>query len=481
VWHHELIQKTQLPTLLVLCAFLLLLGIVFGRLISTNLFSLQYLWRNRIIRAYLGASNTDRHANQFTNFDHADNLSMHDLWPQPDATIPADDPFQNKSERKLFHVLNLALNLTGGEKLQWQDRKAESFTVSPLHAGSFWLGYRRSTHYGGLGHYGGTSGITLGAAVAISGAFVSPNMGYMMTSAVVRFLMALFNVRFGWWLGNPGDAGDKPGLLERALDVPFIPFRKEVKRPFRLDSPRFSVIPFLSEAIGKIDQTSSYVYLSDGGHFENLGLYEMVLRRCRFIVVCDATTDPDYSFESFAMSVRQIRVDLGVPIDVPELAVGVPSQNLKNKYCAIGKIRYSCVDRDPNDKSMSDDDYDGILVFIKPSLLGEEPRDVINYWQSRSTFPQEVITDQWFNEAQFESYRALGSFIIDTICGDTRSRINLAHFTQKVRDHNLLNLRAFQEQISYVALEQAFKDGMENGSIDSYRKKVRSFMESILR
>lgn len=55
-----------------------------------------------------------------------------------------------------------------------------------------------------------------------------------------------------------------------------------------------------------------------------------------------------------------------------------------------------------------DDDFDGILIFIKPSLIGQEPRDVINYWQGRSTFPQEVITDQWFSEAQFESYRALG-------------------------------------------------------------------------
>lgn len=479
-WHCQILEKTPFRTLTLLLFSLLALGVIFGRLISTNVFSLQYLWRNRIIRAYLGASHVDRHPNSFTNFDRSDNLHMCDLWPEPGQPLTEKHArFDDKRERKLFHILNLALNLTGGDKLQWQDRKAESFTVSPLHAGSYWLGYRRSTHYGGTG------GITLGASVAISGAFVSPNMGFMMNSAVVRFLMALFNVRFGWWLGNPGPAGDETNFLERLLNIPAKLVGFEVKRPFRLDSPRLSVIPFLSEATGNIDDKSSYVYLSDGGHFENLGLYEMVLRRCRFIVVCDATTDPEYSFESFAMSIRQIRVDFGVPIDMRELSVGAPSQSFKNKYCAIGKIRYSCVDRDPDDKETTDDDYDGVLIFIKPSLIGEESRDVINYWQARSTFPQEVITDQWFSESQFESYRALGSGIIDAICEGSNNRMNLANFEQKVRDHNLLNFRAFQEDISYFALKEELKDGMFQEPFDpnrsAYRTKVRKFMENILR
>jgi len=344
----------------------------------------------------------------------------------------------------------MALNLAGGDKMQWQDRRAESFTVSPLHAGSYWLGYRRSKEYGDK--------ITLGASIAISGAFVSPNMGFMMTSPVVRFLMAVFNVRFGWWLGNPGPAGDDT---------------------YQRDSPRLSVKPFLAEAFGKTDDTSPYVYLSDGGHFENLGLYEMVLRRCRFIVVSDATTDPDYAFESLAMSIRQIRIDLGVPIEIPELAVGVPSQNLKNKYCAIGTIRYSCVDRDPDDSSKEDCDYDGTLIFIKPSLIGQEPRDIINYWQARSSFPQEAITDQWFSEAQFESYRSLGSYIIEAIAQDKTGKMTLAAFEQRVREHNRLKFQAFQEKISYLALEHKFIEELKDAP-ESYRDKVRVFMKSLL-
>jgi hypothetical protein len=380
---------------------------------------------------------------------------------------------------KLLHILNLALNLTGGEKLQWQDRRAESFSVSPLHCGSYWLGYRRSFRYGGR------EGISLGAAVAISGAFVSPNMGFMMTSPVVRFLMALFNVRFGAWLGNPGPAGDRPKVLERIMTWPAKLLRGKIDHPFQLASPTLSVLPFISEAFGDVDDKAAYVYLSDGGHFENLGLYEMVLRRCRFIVVSDASTDPDYSFQSLAMSVRQIRVDLGVPIDIPELSVTNPSQDMKNKYCAIGTIRYSCVDRNPTDATTTDKDYDGVLIYIKPSLIGEEPRDVVNYWQDRQTFPQEVITDQWFSEAQFESYRALGSYIIDAICGgDSRNPVNLAAFAAKVRDHNQVDFRAFREKISYLALEQEFKTSMGDNTFpnafSSYRRKVRNFMDRLL-
>ncbi|HEY0763301.1 MAG TPA: patatin-like phospholipase family protein [Pyrinomonadaceae bacterium] len=484
-WHIDLIQNTPVRLVALLIFLLVMLVFFLGPFISTNAFSLQFLWRNRIIRAYLGASNRTRRPNRFTGFDTYDNLQMYELRKQPNEVeqLPVRDGREDlktvPNTRKLLHILNLALNLTGGEKLQWQDRRAESFTVSPLHCGSYWLGYRRSFRYGGR------EGISLGAAVAISGAFVSPNMGFMMSSPVVRFLMALFNIRFGAWLGNPGPAGDRPKVLERILTWPAKLLRGKIDHPFQLASPTLSVLPFISEAFGDIDDKAAYVYLSDGGHFENLGLYEMVLRRCRFIVVSDASTDPDYSFQSLAMSVRQIRVDLGVPIDIPELSVTNPSQDMKNKYCAIGTIRYSCVDRNPNDATTTDKDYDGVLIYIKPSLIGEEPRDVVNYWQDRHTFPQEVITDQWFSEAQFESYRALGSFIIDAICGgDSRNPVNLAAFAAKVRDHNQLDFRAFREQISYLALEHEFKTSMNDNTFanvfSSYRRKVRKFMDRLL-
>jgi hypothetical protein len=170
-----------------------------------------------------------------------------------------------------------------------------------------------------------------------------------------------------------------------------------------------------------------------------------------------------------------------VPIDIPELTVGVPSQNLKSKYCAMGKIRYSCVDRKPGDENTTDEDFDGILIFIKPSLIGQEPRDVVNYWQGRATFPQEVITDQWFSEAQFESYRTLGSSIIEAICNDKSGRMSLAAFAEKVRDHNQLNFQAFKEEVSFLALESEIRELLQKAPIDSYRSKVRRFIKDVVR
>ena len=220
----------------------------------------------------------------------------------------------------------------------------------------------------------------------------------MMTSPVVRFLMTLFNARFGWWLGNPGAAGDKTYPLVWAVGAIRGLFGERRRgHPFESASPTLSVLPIVAEAFGKTNDKSPYVYLSDGGHFDNLGLYEMVLRRCRFIVVCDASTDAGYSFDSLARSIRQIRVDLGVPIDIRELSITTPSQDLKGKYCAVGRIRYSCVDRradEPAHAQLHDADFDGTLIYIKASMIGEEPRDVVNYGQGSQSFPQEIIVDQ---------------------------------------------------------------------------------------
>jgi hypothetical protein len=392
--HLGILYESPLRLLLLLTAILLLLGYLFGRLINTNKFSLHYLWRNRIIRAYLGASNPNRQPNSFTGFDGDDNVRMHELKPV------------EGQEKKMLHFLNFALNLVGGEKLAWQERRAESFTVSPLHCGNYRLGYRRADSYGGRAKPGDADekrGISLGTSIAISGAFVSPNMGYMQSSPVIRFLMTLFNVRFGWWLGNPGRAGDGTSDLIRTYD---------------LNSPRLSVKPIVKEALGMTNDKSDYIYLSDGGHFENFGLYEMVLRRCRLIVIGDASSDAEYTFESLGQSLRKIRIDFGIPVEFKNFSIVKPSQGGEGAYAAVGTINYQCIDGgDPNQTN-------GTVILIKPTLLGDEARDILNYASENTSFPQEFIGDQWFSESQFESYRALGSHIVDALCRESGGAIS---------------------------------------------------------
>jgi hypothetical protein len=390
---------------------LVALGLVMAWFINTNRFSLHAMYRNRLIRAFLGASNPDRHANPFTGFDDNDNLQMHELWPRSSGA-PAGAP---APRRKLLHVVNMALNLVHGERLAWQERKAHTFTASALHAGSLVVGYRR-TRAGAGGprdHYGGKEGISLGTAITISGAAASPNMGYH-SSPLVTFLMTLFNVRLGWWLGNPGVRGD---------------------HTFYLASPRVAVRPIVAEAFGLTGSTGPYVYLSDGGHFENLGLYEMVLRRCHFIVVSDASCDEGGVFQDLGSAVRKIRADMGVPIDF-EGGIGIlprsadPAKRAGSLYWALGRIRYSIADP-PATPPADPGARDGWLLYIKPAFCGTEPPDVCEYALAHDQFPHEPTTDQFFSESQFESYRMLGSHVMQQMSRDWKGG-SLADFVAHV-------------------------------------------------
>lgn len=330
--------------------------------ININKFSLHAMYRNRLIRAYLGASNRAP-ADQFTGFTKTDNIRMADLKPG----------------LKPFHVVNMTLNLVAGKRLAWQQRKAESFTVSPLHAGSARLNYRPTREYGGKG------GMSLGTAITISGAAASPSMGYH-SSGVIGFIMTLFNARLGAWLGNPGEAG---------------------KRTWRKEGPSSAVGSLVKEAFGLTDDTSAYVYLSDGGHFENLGLYEMVMRRCGRIVVLDSGCDPGFIYEDLGNALRKIRIDMGVTVDFDDSSLKALRDG-KQRW-AFATIRYSAAHTGVED---------GLLIYVKPMILGNEPPDVATYRASHPEFPHQSTGNQWYDESQTESYRMLGLHTIREVCAE---------------------------------------------------------------
>jgi hypothetical protein len=351
--------------------------------VNINRFSLHALYRNRLVRAFLGASRPRRHPDDFTDFDVEDNPRVHKLWPAkpPDGKWPKPDP----ANWRPFHLINITLNIVSTHHLSWQERKAESFTVSPLHAGSACKAYRRSDEYGDR------DGISLGTAVAISGAAASPNMGYN-SSPGITLLLALFNVRLGWWLGNPGDEGEDT---------------------YRDEGPKLAAKPLIEETFGLTTDDRPYVYLSDGGHFENLGIYEMVRRRCRFIISVDAGADPDYGFEDLGNAQRKIWIDLGVPIKFYGLtqikkrpAEGQPDIGPNKPYHAIGVIDYPTADGGGEL---------GYILYIKAGYHGVEGPGICSYAIANPTFPHQTTADQWFSESQFESYRALGFTIADGV------------------------------------------------------------------
>jgi len=343
--------------------------------VNVNRFSAHALYRNRLGRAFLGSARGDDARptrDPFTGFDAHDNPRVKDL--------PVDG--------HLFHVVNTALNVVGGSNTAWQERKAESFVITPLHSGNEYVGFVPTKDFAS-----DDGGITLGTSIAISGAAANPNQGYH-SSPLIGFIMTLFNVRLGWWLGNPRN----PEIAKR-------------------EGPKLGIWQVISELFGSTNDESKYVYLSDGGHFENLGLYEMVRRRCHLIVVSDGGCDPDCAFEDLGNAVRKIWIDLGVSIDFRKIDIRKRGFTEKNLYCALGTVTYP--ECNPDDKAAQ-----GHILYIKPGFHndGREPADVTAYALANVAFPHETTADQFFSESQMESYRSLGAYIIKTILGEAQKR-----------------------------------------------------------
>ncbi|MFC0253715.1 hypothetical protein [Massilia consociata] len=361
------------------CALLL------GWRVDINKFSLYMLYRNRLVRAYFGASSRARNPHPFTGFD------------------PGDDPLLEKlKQQRPCHIVNTSLNLVGGQELAWRTRKAASFTFTPRYCG-FELPaqaaagapgsdaargcYRPTGLYGARSTAGADddAGVRLGMAVAVSGAAASPNMG-AHSSPPLNFLMTMFNVRLGRWCPNPR------------------------KTAWQQSSPPVGLFSLLAELFGLTNADASYVYLSDGGHFDNLGIYELVRRRCRLIVAVDVASDGALSFEDLGNAIRRCATDLHVRIDLDVSKLAQRSQDgLCGASCAVGTVRYTQVDRGG---------VDGTLLYVKPAIVGRENADLLNYRKVHPAYPHESTADQWFDEAQFESYRALGQYIGDCAVGE---------------------------------------------------------------
>jgi len=193
----------------------------------------------------------------------------------------------------------------------------------------------------------------------------------------------------------------------------------------------------VDEALGRTGDRNRYVYLSDGGHFDNLGLYEIVKRRCHTIVVCDATADPTCQYGDLGEAVRRIYTDFGIRITMNDVRFhpGVPLSDARR--CAVGTIHYSDID--------SDGDYqapNGVLIYLKPSRHAAHPIDLVNHAKANPKFPHDPTSNQWFSEAQFESYRRLGYDTVTAIAQSVvpvsaepgrRTTISLTQFCDAAR------------------------------------------------
>ena len=244
------------------------------------------------------------------------------------------------------------MNLYAGAELAWQERRAALFTFSRDYCGADFLDYRPTDVYGG------PNGLTLGTAIAISGAAANPNMGFY-TAPDRAFVMTLLNVRLGWWLGNP-----------------------KFPKPWRREGPFPALKPLIAEMLALTRESSSFINVSDGGHFDDTAVYEAVRRWCSKVFLVDVNT----THENVARMIRKVRIDFGVDIILEHdlCDSGIPGQFYRIEYPST--IDHPIAQR-------------GVLIRVYPALgpfKDKLPADVQNFANGDPNFPADQLENQWY-------------------------------------------------------------------------------------
>ena len=431
-----------------------------------NLSSVHGFYSDQLTRTFLGASNEGRldrnswktRASSASVIWKGDDCSgaRYWNWPRPPGFKPSPEGAAAFRKPRPWdkggplHIVNTTVNETVDERsgVQNRDRKGICLAIGPT---ALSLGVR---HHMITGEDGWTvfpddedanrvfkaksktppEPLSLGKWMSISGAAFSAAAG-ANTTMPLAILCGMFNIRLGyWWNSNTGFGA-------RWLD-----------RLFPVQSA------FFAEMFARTHGTWGQLWnLSDGGHFENMAGYELIRRRLPIIVIVDAEADPDYTFEGLSDLVRKARLDFhsemvflnafeldgrepGQPLvkgaspipdsvrpyfgDLDALRRGKwTTEELTNNYGAADRRFTLEADRTRPSKAHAAlarvihgdaDDVDAPrswLVYVKATLMGDEPEDVCHYHRGHPDFPQETTLDQFFDEAQWESYRRLGQHV----------------------------------------------------------------------
>ena len=303
----------------------------------------------------------------------------HSVWTRPDLTV--GQLRGNGAPTVPYPLICATLNIPGSRGDKLPERKADSFVIAPLYTGS------AMSRWSPTGSLKAFSHMTLARAASISGAAVSPNMGEK-TSRTLSVLTTLFNVRIGRWVQNPRNALGRGRALRYVNALP--------------------AMLYVRELLGIANREDEFVYLSDGGHFENLGVYELFRRRCRYIVAVSADTLVDGGVDAMGnlgTALRMARVDFGVEVHIPSLKPLLRNSETGRilSYFAVGEIRY------PGTPARGDEARTGTFVLIKTGLVDDSlSADLIQYVTGNPMFPYDSTLDQQYDQPQFESYRHLG-------------------------------------------------------------------------
>jgi len=275
----------------------------------------------------------------------------------------------NSTGKAPYHLLNATLNIPSSDNSAIRDRRCDFFVFSKSWVGSPAIGYYPTADWKMNGNP-----VDLSTTMAISGAAFSSYMGLGSRPSLTS-LLTFLNVRLGFWIKKPSVVGGSqhPGFL-----------------------------CLLREMLGAwMSEKQDWLNLSDGGHIENMAVYELLRRRCKFIICIDGEADPLFRFEGLMTLVRHAQIDFGVRID-PDLADIRPdtTTSLSRAHSHLCRIYYPSVDDKPA--------AIGLLLYLKLSVTGNETELIKRYRINHPAFPHQSTLDQFFDQEQFEAYRELG-------------------------------------------------------------------------
>ena len=342
-------------TLWYICGLGLLTMFLTAWLFDPARVGMHEFYRSRISRCYLGASNPDAKKKPR---EHQGAAANRQIIERENDDLTLEDL---KGVSKLVHLICTAANDISGDTVGTLYRGARSAVLS---ANGISIGDETAE----------LKQLRLSAALTASAAAFNSQMGRISIDLgrAVTFLMSALNLRLGLWVPHPNN---------------------RVRRKYRFPG-RF----FLYELLGRSRANAKNLHLSDGNHFENFGLYELIRRHVRYIIVSDCGADPEVAFDDLANVLRRVREDFGVELELDIRPLLPGEGGFAKQHAVVGTIHY-------NGPSNMDK---GTILFFKPALTGDEPPDVLQYHTRNRLFPHESTGDQFYDGAQWESYRRLG-------------------------------------------------------------------------
>ncbi len=378
-------QEWRLKTAMVSGSICILLSLV----ISLNAISIRGIYRDSLSRAWVV-----------------------DATPQNGQSLTLTELSANARRGFPYHIITGAMRLGFDSGLQGA---SHPFLLSALYCGSDATGFVSSSIYC-------NGKLTLPDAMSISGAAVAPPQ---IDDLLGRTLLTLANFRMGTWLPNPARAS----WLRDRSSLPALP---------RLLMYWWSIYPqtlarlCLQWGVWKwitpVTQRS-HVYLSDGGHYENLGLEQLVKRRCRYIIVSDASQDECYDFPEFLHMAHRLSSEVEfiphkemVSPQAYHDSIGSrffrdlipdPESGFARKHFMVFDINYKAVESEVKPAK-------GVLIYIKPTLTDDEDPGLREFKRINPQFPHDPTSNQLFEDDTFEAYRRLGYHIGEEVCDSFR-------------------------------------------------------------